>query len=301
MSLVYEGSALHDPESLRQFVREAATRPLFRRIVMVDPEHFQVRHVINPHMEGMIGLVDTTRARDEWQAIRQAYESLGFPVTVVNGSEEFPDIVFVANQILPYLDERQQPALLLSHMAKAQRQGEVPYLADSLGRLGMATKPLRTPMSLEGTGDAIWHPGRNLIWGGYGFRTNATAWTEVAELTGARVIPLALLNERMYHLDVALMAIDETTAFSYRPAFDDESWARLQNGFPRLIEIDEREAVDGFALNGHSPDGKNVLLPEGNPQTRQKLEELGFIVHELSTREFQKSGGSIFCLKNVLP
>jgi N-dimethylarginine dimethylaminohydrolase len=297
----FQGSALADPDSVRRFVAEAAVRPRFGRVLMVDPTHFQVLHVLNPHMEGNLGSVDATRAHDEWSAIRRTYESLGFPVTVVNGVDAFPDLVFVANQILPYVDADGMPSLVLSHMAKPERQGEVPYLTESLRALGMPAQPLRTVLPLEGTGDAIWHPGRNLIWGGHGFRTSEAAWQEVAELTGARVVPLTLLEERMYHLDVALMPVDEHTAFSYRAAFDAESWARLEAGFPRLIEADADEALHGFALNGHSPDGKNLLLPAGNPRTTAAAEALGLTVHELSTREFQKAGGSIFCLKNVLP
>ncbi len=301
MTLRYTGSAVTDPDSVRAFVAGAAPRADFRRILMVDPAHFQVLHVLNPHMEGMIGSVDAAEARAEWSAIRDTYLELGFGVTVVQGKEEFPDLVFVANQLLPYVDGNGHPALVLSHMAKLERQGEVPYLAESIRAFGLEGHPLRTVLPLEGTGDAIWHPGKNLIWGGHGFRTDESAWEEVAEITGARVIPLALTDDRMYHLDVALMAIDETTAFSFRGAFDDESWARLEAGFPRLIEVDADEAIQGFALNGHSPDGKNLLLPAGNPSTRRQAEELGLTVHELSTREFQKAGGSIFCLKNVLP
>jgi N-dimethylarginine dimethylaminohydrolase len=282
-------------------VRDAAPRAPFRRVLMVHPEHFQVLHVINPHMEGMIGAVDPERAHEEWEAIRQTYESLGFPVMVVDGIDAYPDAVFAANQLLPYVDAEGRPALVLSHMAKVERQGEVAFLAEAFRPLGYSMHPLRTVLPLEGTGDAVWHPGKNLIWGGHGFRTDATSWAEVADITGARVVPLELVHEHMYHLDVALMPIDEQTAFSYRGAFDDESWARLTAGFPRLIEVLREEAQEGFALNGHCPDGKTLLLPAGNPETKRLAESLGLTVIELPTREFQKSGGSIFCLKNMLP
>jgi arginine dihydrolase len=298
---MWTGSALGDPASLRTFILDAPPRPPFRRVMMVDPAHFQVRHVINPHMEGMIGTVDPARAREEWAAIRGTYESLGFPAMVIDGTDDYPDIVFAANQLLPYVDAGGKPAIVLSHMAKVERQGEVAYLAESLRTHGYSLHPLATPLPLEGTGDAIWHPGRNLIWGGHGFRTDESSWEEVASITGAAVVPLTLVDDRMYHLDVALMPIDESTAFSYRGAFDEESWARLRAGFPRLIEVPAHEALEGFALNGHCPDGKTLLLPAGNPETRRLAEELGLAVHELSTREFQKSGGSIFCLKNMLP
>ncbi len=298
---MYTASALRDPSSLQTFVREASPRPPFRSVLMVHPAHFQVRHVINPHMEGMIGAVDPLRAHDEWEAIKREYESLGFPVMVVESIDEFPDVVFAANQLLPYVDANGQPALVLSHMAKVERQGEVAYLAESFRPLGYSMHPLRTALPLEGTGDAVWHPEKNLIWGGHGFRTDESSWEEVAEITGACVVPLSLVHEHMYHLDVAMMPIDESTAFSYRGAFDEESWARLVAGFPRLIEVPESEAVEGFALNGHSPDGKTLLLPTGNPETRRLAESIGLDVRELPTREFQKSGGSIFCLKNMLP
>jgi N-dimethylarginine dimethylaminohydrolase len=298
---MFHASALHDPSSLQAFVREAAPRPPFRGVLMVHPAHFQVRHVINPHMEGMIGAVDPERAHQEWEAIKHAYQSLGFPVMVIEGNDDFPDAVFAANQLLPYLDAGGQPALVLSHMAKVERQGEVAYLAESFRPLGYSMHPLRTDLPLEGTGDAIWHPGKNLIWGGHGFRTDESSWQEVAEITGARVVPLTLVHEHMYHLDVALMPIDETTAFSYHGAFDDESWARLTAAFPRLIEVPPSEALEGFALNGHCPDGKTLLLPAGNPETKRLAESVGLTVTELPTREFQKSGGSIFCLKNMLP
>jgi N-dimethylarginine dimethylaminohydrolase len=298
---MYTASALTDPASLQTFVRDAATRPPFRRVLMVDPAHFQVRHVINPHMEGMIGAVDPQRAHEEWSAIKRAYEALGFEVMVVDGTDDHPDIVFAANQLLPYVDADGKPALVLSHMAKVERQGEVAYLAESFRSHGFSMHPLRTVLPLEGTGDAVWHPEKNLIWGGHGFRTDESSWEEVADITGARVIPLTLVHEHMYHLDVALMPIDETTAFSYHGAFDEESWARLVAGFPNLIEVPPEEAVENFALNGHSPDGRTLLLPAGNPETRRLAETIGLTVQELPTREFQKSGGSIFCLKNMLP
>jgi N-dimethylarginine dimethylaminohydrolase len=301
VSLLYTGSALDDPTSLRTFVYDAASRAEFRRIMMVDPAHFQVRHVINPHMEGMIGAVDTIKARAEWDAIRTTYTMLGYEVIIVEGEDEHPDLVFAANQLLPYVDAEGHPSVVLSHMAKVERQAEVPYLADALKPFAFRAHALRSRPPLEGTGDGIWHPGKNLLWGGHGFRTDESAWEEVAELTGARVVPLALVDDRMYHLDVALMPIDEKTAFSYHAAFDDESWARLSAGFETLIEVDDKEAVEGFALNGHCPDGRNLLLPGGNPSTKKKADELGLVVHELSTREFQKSGGSVFCLKNVMP
>jgi N-dimethylarginine dimethylaminohydrolase len=301
VSTLWTGSARRDPESLRAFIAGVPPRAPFQRVLMVDPAHYQVKHVINPHMQGMVGTVDTPRARAEWMAIRETYERLGYDVVVVDGTEEHPDLVFAANQLLPFVARDGRPAFVLSHMATVERQGEVAYLAGSRLAAEYAMHPLRTILPLEGTGDGLWHPGKNLLWGGHGFRTTEQAWEEVAHLTGAAVVPLTLVDDRMYHLDVALMPIDETTAFSYRGAFDEESWARLEAGFARLLEVPASEAQGGFALNGHCPDGKTLLLPAGNPVTKALAESCGLTVVELSTREFQRSGGSIFCMKNMVP
>jgi N-dimethylarginine dimethylaminohydrolase len=301
MPNMWTGSAQRDPQSLRAFLDAARPRPPFRRVLMIDPAHFQVLHVINPHMEGMVGTVDVAKARQEWEAIRATYERLGFEIVLIDGTDAFPDLVFAANQLLPFVDAEGRPALILSNMAKAERQGEVAYLAHSPLADQFSMHPLHSVVPLEGTGDGLWHPGRNLLWGGHGFRTTEAAWEEVAAITGVAVVPLTLVDDRMYHLDVALMPIDEHTAFSFRGAFDAESWARLQTGFPRLVEVPEEEALRGFALNGHCPDGRTLLLPAGNPRTRALADSVGLEVIELSTREFQRSGGSIFCMKNMLP
>lgn len=297
--MLFSASALNHPDALRDFVATAEPHAPFTRVLMADPEYFQVRYEINPHMRGRTGSVNPAAARAEWGVIKENYESLGFPVLVCPPHPDFPDLVFTANQSLPYWQDS-HPRALFSRMAGVQRQGEVGLISDFLALQGIAGAQVDAS-PFEGCGDALWHPGRALLWGGHGFRTALAAWEEVAHKTGARVVPLRLIDPRCYHLDVCLMPVSETIAFACRDAFDDESWARLQAGFSGLIEADRDECFGGFALNGHCPDGTNLLLPAGNPKTRAQAEQLGLRVHELSTREFQKSGGSIFCLKNMLP
>ena len=230
---VYSGPG----EGVAAFVAAAEPRAPFNRVLMVDPEFFQVEYEINPHMKGNAGAVDGAAARAEWIALKRSYESLGLTVEVCHARAGLPDLVFAANQSLPFR-ESGKPAALLSNMARAERRPEPAVIGDVLAGLGFRLQPLAAS-PFEGTGDAIWHPGKNLIWGGFGFRTSLEAWNEVARLTGARVVPLRLVDERCYHLDVCLMPIDETRAFACRAAFDAESWARLRAGFPELIEADE--------------------------------------------------------------
>src|SRR5690606_21771396 len=45
------------------------------RVLLASPDHYDVRYVINPHMEGNVGEVDTALAAEQWRALRTAYET----------------------------------------------------------------------------------------------------------------------------------------------------------------------------------------------------------------------------------
>jgi len=266
---------------------------------MVTPDHFRVEYVINPHMEGHIGTVDRPLAREQWDALRATYERLGVDVAVLAGGVGLPDMVFCANQTLPFRAADGTPGVVLSRMHAPQRADEVALVADFFEREGytLHTLPGTVPGSFEGMGDALWHPGRRRLWVGHGFRTDRAAVGAVAEITGAETTALALVDPDFYHLDTCLCPLDERTALYYPPAFDDAGRAALADGFERLIEVPEDDARERFACNAHSPDGQHVILERGNEATVARLREAGFEPVEVDTSEFLKSGGSVFCMK----
>ena len=99
-------------------------RPPETGILMVSPEHYDVLYVINPHMEGKVGTVDKERAKEQWRKLVATYISIGYPVFVLEGDNQFPDMVFCANQSFPYWDEENRPSVIISRMASHYRQGE---------------------------------------------------------------------------------------------------------------------------------------------------------------------------------
>ena len=76
-------------------------RPLEVRVLMADPAFFDVEYVINPHMAGNVGNIDRALARRQWEQVRDAYASVGFPIEQIDGVEGLPDLVFMANQSFP--------------------------------------------------------------------------------------------------------------------------------------------------------------------------------------------------------
>ncbi len=275
------------------------TLPRPGRVLMTTPDHFRVEYIINPHMEGNEGTVDRARARAQWDALREAYERFGFPVSVVEGEAGLPDMVFCANQSLPLLSPTGDRTAVLSRMHAPQRTGEVPAYGRFFEAEGYAVQGLDAdlPDTFEGMGDALWHPGRFLLWGGHGFRTSPEVYTRLTAALGVPVVPLALHDPDFYHLDTCLCPLDEQTALYYPAAFDEAGLAALREGFPQLIEAPEDEARRLFACNAHTPDGRHVLIQRGCTETNARLREAGFETVEVDTDEFLKSGGSVFCMK----
>jgi len=276
-------------------------RPPSTRLLMADPAYFDVEYVINPHMAGHIGTVDKARARAQWEALRQVYLGLGLQVEVLPAVPGLPDLTFVANQSFPILPVSGPPAVLLSNMHAPQRAPEPAVLAAWYEARGWQTHAIDDPSShFEGMGDAIWHPGRRLIYGGYGYRTTQDTYTRRSHLVDAEVIALELTDPRMYHLDTCFSPLDEQTAVISPEAYTAQGREALRRCFPRLIEAPLDEAVGCLAVNGHCPDGRHFIVDQQAVQTAALVRQAGFEVIPVDTSEFRKSGGSVQCMKLML-
>lgn len=269
---------------------------------MVTPEHFTVDYVINPHMEGKVGTVDQAKAWAEWEQVKAAFETSGVRVHGIRGVAGLPDMVFCANQSLPYIDEKGVRHVLMSIMHADQRKEEVAYIEQWYRQNGYIIHhlPEKTIDDFEGMGDAIWHTGRKLIWGGYGFRSSLDAYDIVSRTYDVPVIALELLQPSFYHLDTCFCMLNETTALIYPAAFTSAGLALLRALIPDLIEANEHEAEHLFACNATCPNGRDVIIQEGCTVVNAELRKRGFIVHEVSTAEYLKSGGSVFCMKMMV-
>jgi N-dimethylarginine dimethylaminohydrolase len=270
-------------------------------VLMASPDHFDVLYVINPHMEGNVGSVDQDLAMKQWLNLVEVYEGLGYAVERLPGVPGLPDIVFTANQSFPYIDSGERIAVI-SRMASVHRRPEVEYFAEWYESKGFRViRQVQPPVNFEGMGDARWHPGRRLLYIGYGYRTDLQALSRAASLFSCPVIALELIDPHFYHLDTALSPLDERTALYVEEAFTPEGVSMLRKLFPRLIRAPLHEAKEGFVTNGHCPDRKHFIAHHGSPLSFAALEEHGFKVIEVDTSEFLKSGGSVYCMKMMLP
>ncbi len=181
--------------------------PRPERVLMTSPEHFDVQYVINAHMAGNVGSVDREQAQRQWDVLKSTYESCGLEVEPISGQAGLPDMVFCANQTLPFVSvDGNTKGVVLSNMFAAERAKEVQFFADHFSSKGYEIiRDLSVgETEFEGMGDALWHIGKRLLWGGYGFRTDpfsvqthfrAVRCTHSSSEPGrSRVLPLGYLH-----------------------------------------------------------------------------------------------------------
>ena len=289
-------------DDLDVVLTDLPVRPPEVRVLMADPAHFDVLYVINTHMAGNVGSVDREEARAQWEQVRDAYAGIGYPIELIEAVEGLPDLVFMANQSFPGQLPSGQWAAVLSHMHNVERRPEVEVVADWYrGRGAHIFRLSNPPSAVEGRGDVAWVPGRRAIVGGHGFRTDARVYPLLAATFQVPALTLRLVDDRFYHLDTCLQLIDDHTALYVPAAFDAEGLALLRKAFPRLVEVPEDEAAAGLACNGHCPDGQHFIVQRGAPGTCAAVRELGLTPIEVDTGEFLKSGGSVYCMKLMVP
>ena len=274
--------------------------PLLGKLLMCPPDEFQVIDVKNPHMEGNVGRTKIAVARRQWEQLRLAFESCGAKVELIAPVAGCEDMVFCANQTLVGLDAKGRRLCALSRMKHESRRREVPAFAVWMRAMGYRIEMLPPEVGFEGSGDAIWHPGRGLLWGGYGFRTDPRAYESLSAWFGVPVLRMTLKSDRFYHLDTCFCAVDDTTALIHAQALSKEGQAMVRDIFRNVIECDDREALEGMACNAASIGGRHVVIQKGNRKTVAALAKLGYEVVEVETSEYLKSGGSVFCLKMYL-
>jgi N-dimethylarginine dimethylaminohydrolase len=274
---------------------------MIRRVLLCPPTYFEVRDVKNPYMKNGVA-VDHAKARQQWETLRDALQSAGVEVETIDPVKDLEDMVFAANQVFVGYHPRLGNFIVPSEMRHVSRQREVQYYVDWFRRRGYYVMSLNLyGECLEGHGDLLWHPDRSRIWAGHGFRSTERAIEEFSTAMARLeipVIPLQLVDEHFYHLDTSLCPLNDEAALVYPGAFSADSLARLRGGWQRIHELTQEEA-SRFMGNGIVAGGE-YIAPHLTDHLEQILEQENLRPVIVETSEFEKSGGSLFCMKCVL-
>lgn len=270
-------------------------------VLMCPPTYFRVRDVKNPHMQNAAA-VDHEKARLQWQALRHRLEECGVKVEVLAPVEDLEDMVFAANQVFVGRHPEIGKFIVPSEMRFVSRQREVPHYVRWFERRGYRVIALDLyGQCLEGHGDLIWQPDRSRIWAGFGFRSTPRAldlFTAAMQEIGFSTVRLQLVDPVFYHLDTCFCPLNNDAVLIYPQAFSPEALASVRGAWPRVYELGREDAMR-FMLNGIVANG-HYLTPALSPMLETALQHERLQPLLVDTSEFEKSGGSAFCMKCVV-
>ncbi|MNR79272.1 Amidinotransferase [compost metagenome] len=258
--------------------------------LMCAPEHFEVAYIINPWMEGNIAHGDRLTAHAQWQELVHALRSVA-RVECMPAAAGVPDMVFTANGGLVLGD-----TVILSAFKHAERQPEEAHFAAWFAARGLRVVRMPEGLPFEGAGDALLDRGSNLLWLGYGHRSDLACGAVIAELLQIEVQPLKLVDPRFYHLDTCFCPLQGGYLLYYPDAFDAAAQARIAAHVPahKRFAVTAQDALD-FACNAVNS-GQHVFLNQASAALSAQLERWGFVLHQIALTEFMKAGGAAKCL-----
>jgi len=253
-----------------------------------EREGYAVKWRINPHMRP--GRTSLDRAVAQHTALVRALQQAGAQVARWPFVPGCHDCVFVKDTAL-LLDRPGGPVALLSAFRHPERQCEQGARRAALIAHGFRVH--NTATFLEG-GDVV-RLGDTLLLG-FGFRTQRAAVDVVADFARTEVLPLELVDERLYHLDTALAALSDGTVLVCREAFTAASFAALgaHRAVRELLEV-PLDAALAFGLNLVEV-GEHVILGAGAPAVEELISASGRRPVPVEMDQFLLAGGSAACL-----
>lgn len=261
------------------------------KVLMTDPSSFEVIDVKNPWMTNNLYKVNTRTAILQWESLKITLERLGVEVQIIDRIPYLEDMVFTANCGLV-----RKSGFVVSNMVHESRAKESSQYISFFATSGYLVYRLPTKYKFEGQGDALWHPNKRVLFGGYGFRTDIRAYFEIQKIwPDVEIVPLKLVDESLYHLDTCFVPLDENSVMLYEDAFDEQSLKSIKDYFMDIITIGCNDALK-FCCNAVMVD-KTIVLNKGiSDMLRETLQLKGFKVIEIDLSEFLKSGGSAACM-----
>jgi N-dimethylarginine dimethylaminohydrolase len=257
--------------------------------VMCPPTYFDVEYSINPWMD-TANRVDRGLAFEQWHALVEVLEGLGDEISVVEAAPGLPDMTFAGDAGLVW-----RRRFVPSNFRHPERRGEVDHFLRWFEASGFEIAPMPDDVFFEGLGDVVFHDGAAFV--GYGPRSDERAIERLREIVPELEVVgrLSIVDDRYFHLAMALGFIDRETVVYHEPAFTPESVEALRRAVPRAIAVGDEDANSYFACNNLVVDG-SVILDNCTPGLRADLGAAGYEVITCDMSEFKKSGGSLRCL-----
>jgi dimethylargininase len=205
---------------------------------------------------------------------------LGLELNILPANDKFPDSTFIEDVALCT-----SKCALITSPGAVSRRGEIAGIKEILSGYFESIEEIKAPATLE-AGDVMMVGNHFFI--GISQRTNSDGADQLIKIlnkygmTGSKV-PL----NKMLHLKSGVSYLENNNLLVCGEFIENkvfESFNRI------IVEKDESYAANSLWINEY------VLVPEGFPKTREKIEKAGYKTITLDVSEFRKVDGGLSCL-----
>ena len=259
-----------------------------KRILLCPPDYYDIEYEINPWMHTS-NKVDHEKVQSIYQQIKSLYLSLDIEVHEIQAEKGLPDMVYSAN-----FGEVRGNTFIKSNFRFSQRRAEADFAAKFFQeKFGYKTVSLPEDIFFEGQGDLL-NDGKRFFFG-WGKRSQQEAKPYLEKYLDAEVIDFELINPYYYHLDTCFTPLTPDLVMINPKSFKPEGLKKIHEIFSQVIETNEED--NNFLACNLINAGKNIVFAKGSSKVlREKLEGLGYILHEVDMTEYIKGGGSVKCI-----
>jgi len=260
-----------------------------------------------------------TKALEQWHAIKETIEKsanvLLLPSKENAATETYYDQVFTADASISQ-EINGENIIFLSNFTNTERQAEVALHKKFLLRQKPNALIKTSPYNIEGTGDNVYDPYRDIFWSGYTKSTDRKSADEgrsdklshdfLRAATNTNVISLET-SEQFFHIDTALGPLPRGEIIFYPGGIRAEQRALFNKAAFTDYGLDEKthlitvskEDADNYACNALYIGENQILISADTSQEFQdRLKRAGYDIHPLSIEIFRYSGGGFHCLTN---
>ncbi len=249
---------------------------MFTRAIVKRP----CRNMINGISTAGLGTPDYQLALRQHDAYIEALALCGLDVTVLSADEDFPDSVFIEDTALV------TPRCAVITCPGAQsRRGETESTVEALKKFQLIIEQIVEPGTLD-AGDVMMAGDHYFI--GLSGRSSAEGARQLTEILERYDLSASTVKlKEILHLKTGVVYLDNevmvgSDEFVKRPEFS--SFKRI------VVDWAERYAANCVWINGW------VLVADGYPVIRRKLEAAGYETIALDMSEFRKLDGGLSCL-----
>jgi dimethylargininase len=224
--------------------------------------------------------IDLGRAVAQHVAYVRTLREFGLSVTELPADPELPDCVFVEDPVV-VVDE----VAVIARMGAESRRPESVAMAEALAACRRLVQ-MTAPATLDG-GD-VFRVDRTLF-AGLSQRTNEVGIAQLADAVGPFGYDVRPVEVRgCLHLKSGACWVGGRTMLVNRDWVDTAPFSDCE-----LLDVEEPWAADVLRI------GDVVLMPDGFPKTRTRLERSGHTVRTLDVSELQKAEAGVTCMSVI--